>query len=315
MNEKTFSRIIAVLLFLAVIGGTWDAWWHGAMGRDTLFEPPHLLLYFSVLSAISFASYAWYVSRHRLWKRLAFVLLLIPVSAPFDELWHRIFGVEDLSSPLIVWSPPHLAIVLALAASIILLFPLLRKDSKDMQILFGSLSFAALLSILLFLVSPLQPEGSWHLLGFFGSGFIAFILVSIFLLSQRWIPHKAGAIFCSAFFLSLSSIGFNEKIAEGVIVNPHAHSPTFLIVFSILAVALIISLLSRNTLLSGALAGLSWSLLIYGLSWIFFEPAFVYSFTEGLIAVFSATFGGLLAGLLALFYLRATRDKKKGGKK
>lgn len=93
-SSITLVRLIISFLFVAVIAGTWDAWWHGAIGRDSLFEPPHLLLYASTISAVLMGMYGWYTTREKVWKRVVLFLLLIPISAPFDELWHRIFGLS-----------------------------------------------------------------------------------------------------------------------------------------------------------------------------------------------------------------------------
>jgi len=176
-QQSIIGRIIAVALFIAIIAGTWDAWWHGAIGRETLFEPPHLLLYSSVIVAIGLGIYGWIRSREKIWKRLAIILAIVPLSAPFDEIWHRIFGVEDLSSPFIVWSPPHVALILSTMIAIILLLPVLRKDTRDAQILFGSMLFAGIMSLLFFLFSPIGPLGPWHLLGFFGAGMMSIIII------------------------------------------------------------------------------------------------------------------------------------------
>src|SRR3989344_4196430 len=111
ISSIILARVIAIALFTAVLAGTWDAWWHGAVGRESFWSPPHLLLYSSVLVAVFVGLIGYYQSKENRWRTLALVLLLVPISAPLDELWHQIFGVEDLSSPLIVWSPPHLVMV------------------------------------------------------------------------------------------------------------------------------------------------------------------------------------------------------------
>jgi len=295
MKNTTLGRIIVTFLCIAVIAGTWDAWWHGAMGRDTFWEPPHILLYSSALVAISLGIYGWHKTKEKIWKRLAMALLLVPVSAPLDELWHSFFGVEDLSSPLIVWSPPHLAIVLAIVVSMFLMLPVLRKDTKEAQTLFGSAIFASILSLFMFILSPLQPEGPWHLLGFYGVGLIATVLVGMFILAHRWIPQLGGALFTAVFFLTLRALGMNERFAPGVSILPHAHSPSFLIVFSVLLLALSIELFYRHSrLFSSILAAFLWSALIYGFSWIFFEPAFVYTLNQGIKAVVASVIGAVI---------------------
>ncbi len=290
------GRIITITLFTAVLAGTWDALWHGAIGRDSFWEPPHLLLYSSVLIAVALGIYGYIQSKEKIWRTLAIVLLLVPLSAPFDELWHKIFGVEDLSSPLIVWSPPHLAIIFSLMASMILLLPILRRDTKDMQVLFGSMLFAALLNLILFLFSPLQPEGPWHLTGFLGTFFIVASIVGILLTAQRWIPQRGAAIITAVFFLSIAAIGFNEKIAEGVTILPHDHPPAFLTIFAILLAATVISVL--KTRWKGALAGFLWVGIIYSFSWMFFKSQFIYTLGEGIIGIISGVIGATTISIL-----------------
>ena len=52
-------RFIIGALVTAVAAGTWDIWWHAAIGRDTFFEPPHLLLYAAVIAAIIAGAIGW----------------------------------------------------------------------------------------------------------------------------------------------------------------------------------------------------------------------------------------------------------------
>ena len=292
------GRLIAAALFTAVLAGTWDAWWHGALGRESFWSPPHLLLYSSVIIAVVLGLYGYYQFKETRWRTLALVLLLVPLSGPFDEIWHRIFGVEDLSNPLIIWSPPHLAIVFSLIASMILLLSILREDSKEMQILFGSIIFASLHNLVLFVLSPLEPEGAWHLLGFAGAGIVSALMFGVILLAQRWIPSKGAAVFTSTFALMVSAIGFNEQIAEGVKILPHDHAPPFLLIFSMLAGAVTLDLLySKKEWIRGALAGLLWSGILYGFAWMFFKPEFVYTLNQGILAVTFSTLGGAIIGL------------------
>src|SRR3989338_2451118 len=86
-NRKivTLGRVLAILLFVAVLAGTWDAWWHGAIGRDSFWEPPHILLYSSILLAVILGIYGYLQTKEKRWRTLALVLVLIPVSGPFDR--------------------------------------------------------------------------------------------------------------------------------------------------------------------------------------------------------------------------------------
>lgn len=119
---------IALLKLLNFFGGAWDIQWHVAIGRDSLFIPPHILVLtaftgglFVVLLAMM---YETYLAQSGI--KLKHVVRVGAIRAPaaffgvyfgysaamlsgvFDELWHRAFGVDAT-----LWSPPHLAIMVS----------------------------------------------------------------------------------------------------------------------------------------------------------------------------------------------------------
>ena len=300
INKIIFGRLIAAFLFVAVMAGSWDAWWHVAIGRDSFWEPPHFLLYTSVILAISFGFYAWYHSREKVWRRLAMILALIPLSAPFDEMWHRWFGVERLDSIWILWSPPHVLLLLALAGSFYMLLSIINKD-KDIvaRRLFTSLLFAGILVSLLFLAAPFEPTGGFAILGFWGAGVDAVILIGILLLAKRWISGVGAATSVIAFFLVLTSIGYGEQFAPGVEHIPHDHPPLWLSIFAVMAPAVYLDLVKKKTFMHGAVAAFLWAGILYGFSSMFFEPQFMYTLADGAVAIVASLIGGLLAGLAA----------------
>ena len=298
MISSLLPRYIVAALFTTVAAGTWDAWWHGALGRESFWSPPHILLYTSVLLAITLGIYGWYRTRERLWRRLAIFLALVPASAPFDELWHRTFGIETPASPIIVWSPPHVILIAAVAGSLLLLLPVLRKDeNRDAQRLFGSLIFASTLILFMFLAAPLQPTGPYELIGFWGAGVLAAIFVGVLLAARTWIPGIGGAVTTALAYITILSISLGERIASGVNVPPHEHAPPWLLVFSIMIPALFIDLFPRlNGWMRGMIAGLMWSLILYGVAWMFFAPRFQYSLVDGMTGIIASAAGGLFAG-------------------
>lgn len=292
-------RLITAALFIAVIAGTWDVWWHGAMGRDSFWEPPHLLLYTSIFCAIFLGLYGWRTTKQPVWRRIGLVLLLILVAAPFDELWHRIFGIESALTPLIVWSPPHLVLVGSIIASFCMLLPALRKDPDPfVKNVFASLIFASILSLLMFVVSPLHPIGSYAVLGFWGAFFIAFPFLLTLLIARRWMNVFLGAFLVSIVFIALTAIDLGETTGSGTLVPPHDHPPAWVTVFSTLLAGLIIDMHKNKRWLIGLVAGLVWGTLVYGLSNVFFEPQFQYSLSSLLIAIGMSALGGLAAGII-----------------
>ena len=300
ISSKTLTGLITSLLFTAVIAGTWDAWWHGAVGRESLFEPPHLLLYATTIAAVLLGVYGWYTTKERVWKRVALFLLLIPVAAPFDELWHRVFGIEDLSSPLIVWSPPHLAIIFAIVASFMSLLPLMRRNEDVLaRRLFGSLAFAGILNLLLFVVAPLQPTGPWELMGFWGAGVMAAIIIGTLFFHERLFPGIGSSVSMVAFYLLVSSITFGEMLKPGVKIIPHDHPPSYVIVFALLGAALAVDITRQLPRAArGVLSTGVWAAVLYGLSTYYFKPDFQYSTIETIQAIVASSAAGALVGFL-----------------
>jgi len=114
-------RVIGVLTALALVGAfgnAWDLFWHIMIGRDSFWIPPHTMMYTAIaLSGLI----ALAVVLNDTWRRadrlsamlvfraplgffiLGLGVLQMLISAPFDDWWHRRYGV-DVS----VWSPPHL---------------------------------------------------------------------------------------------------------------------------------------------------------------------------------------------------------------
>lgn len=304
--QRTLIRLITVSLFSAVLAGTWDVWWHGVLGRETFWSPPHLLLYSSVIVAIVTGFYGWWKTRERSWKWLAIVLFLIPASAPFDELWHRMFGVEPVNSPLITWSPPHVILALALIGSFLFLFAHLKRD-EDMiaRHLLQSASLASVLSLFLFLATPLEPIGPYHLLGFAGAAIGSGLIALTFVLAQEWMQRFGSAISVAGIFMLLAAMDFSEKMGANVNIQPHAHPPGWLMIFSCLVPAALIDVLrSKSPILRGAIVGLLHAGIVYGFSSRFFEPQFQYGASEMWTAIIASAVTGTAVGIILSLFKR-----------
>lgn len=257
--------------------------------------------------------YGWQKHREAVWRRLALVLLIVPLSAPFDEVWHRTFGKELVSSPLIVWSPPHIAIIAGIAASFLFLLPVLAKD-KDItaQRFFGGLCLASAMSLIFFLTTPLEPTGPYHLLGFAGAGFLAAVIVGMLIVASRWIPGVHGATLVAIFFLLVQSVSISSKSLPELGVAPHDHPPRWLFLFATLIASAFVDTTIRRlpVWLVGTLAAGIWTVLIYYFSSPFFELPFRYSTTQMWSGILAGTTGGLLiGGLIGLYDVCSNRNK------
>ena len=119
---------VALLKLFNFIGGAWDIQWHVAIGRDSLWIPPHLMVFLAFVSGLAIVvvmiayetglSIAGQEMPHtarlgRLRAPGAYFGILFGYAAALlagviDELWHRAFGIDAT-----LWSPPHLLIMLA----------------------------------------------------------------------------------------------------------------------------------------------------------------------------------------------------------
>jgi hypothetical protein len=229
--------------------------------------------------------------------------LLVPLSAPFDEVWHRAFGVEDLRSPLVVWSPPHMVLVAGLIAVGTVALRLLRREPDPVgRFLFMGMAGGALLLLLLFLAAPLELLGPYHVLGPAGEAIPALFLAIVLLTMRTQIVGPGSATITMAFFLVLSAISTEPRVpALGVLVPPHEHPPTWLSIFAyVLPGAFADPLGSRGSAaVIGAGIGFLQSGLLYGTARIFLEPAFRYDAAVGVAAVAAGVAGGAIGGVLS----------------
>lgn len=304
----TITRLATLALLFTVFSGMWDIWWHGAVGRDSFWEPPHLLLYAGIVTSIAIGVYGWYIHRAATWRNFAVALLAILISAPVDEFWHRYFGTESPISPLIVWSPPHLILILAVAASIGMLTPLVKREEDPvLRWITVSALLGAMLSLLLFLLIPLQPLGLHRLLGFYGAGFVTFLTAFVLSTGQRIHVGPLNATMITVFVLLLSAMLIGESSSVLIVqgIPEHPHSPFWIQITALLTGAALLDFLAnRPALLKGALFGVVYGGLFYIVSNNFIEPQFQYSAISTAIAVLSSAMGGALGSLAAYVYER-----------
>jgi hypothetical protein len=117
--------LLAGLCFIT--GAVWDVAWHIDRGRETFWSPPHLAIYGGLLLGVAMPFVALWrddgagPTVRVLGRRLSPAALVGGVGAllaigagPFDEAWHRMFGLD-----VTIWSPPHLQLVAGATATVL----------------------------------------------------------------------------------------------------------------------------------------------------------------------------------------------------
>lgn len=295
-RDVILARIVLVSLCAGITALMWDAWWHVAVGRDTFWEPPHFMLYISVMVAVLLSIYGWYMRRGKTWRNLAIATALVPLSAPFDNAWHNFFGVENLSTIWIVWSPPHLVLFGTLIAGLFMALSVLRQDSESARLLLGSYAWGCILALSAIVAAPFYPFGPYHIWGFTGASVLAAILVGILLFASKY--NIFGATFAGMIFISLYFLHAASSVASWVVIPLFINPPPFTIFFSVIAPALLIDSKAVPWWTEGALAGLLYGILLFGFTSGFLPAIFQYTSSDALAAIVSCIVGGFFAGVL-----------------
>ncbi|MFY9299589.1 MAG: hypothetical protein WAO91_00160 [Candidatus Nitrosotenuis sp.] len=202
---------------LAVAAISFDAFWHVSIGRESIFIPPHLILY----SSLFFLLILLYSAKRSVPKITWFFIAAIIISGPADEWWHSNFGQEQITSIMIVWSPPHLFAEVSIVGLLGIVFR--RLVSQDAR-LSSTLQWAAISSIALFVLIPFDLLSPYQVLGEYGGIINIFAigtLVYFYLQLQKGI--RLWPLITTMFILSMPLY-----LQEGPITsfqNFHQHMP------------------------------------------------------------------------------------------
>jgi len=224
-GKESWQRICFPITSLAIIIAiNFDGFWHVSVGRDSLFIPPHLILY----SGLVFLFILLYKSKGTVPKITWLLAALVVIAGPFDDWWHTNFGVEELNSILIVWSPPHLIVELSLIGLFVIVLQKLVNLNAKFSI---TLQWAAISSLVLFTLIPLDLLGPYQVLGVFGV--LINILVFGFLV-YTYFELKRSYLFPLLAVMFLLSIPL--YLQEGPVTDfekVHEHLPltTLLVIF------------------------------------------------------------------------------------
>src|SRR5579884_2952752 len=115
MPRRTVWTLWIAGLALKLVSSAWDVSWHFRLLRESL-SPPHIinLVGFVLISVALLLS--WRARTPATQPALNVILVgmaVFLVAIPFDEAWHRIFGLD-----LTTWSPSHLMLFYGTAITI-----------------------------------------------------------------------------------------------------------------------------------------------------------------------------------------------------
>jgi hypothetical protein len=110
-RERLLPGLVVILAVTISWGGFhWDIAWHGDVGRETVFSPPHLLIMAGiVLGAAACSLSLWGFGSLSESPGLVLALVGFLMTGPvlaFDNFWHVIFGPD-----VTLWSPGHLFLI------------------------------------------------------------------------------------------------------------------------------------------------------------------------------------------------------------
>ena len=244
------------MLAAKVLGGwgvTWDIQWHILIGRDSFWIPPHLMTYSAVtivfalsLAALARETFLALDGRpvpgsvgilglvgspgiHLAWWGIVITVL----SAPLDDLWHRLFGLD-----LTLWSPPHLLGLLGSQVNSVGCFLLaLEAYSPVSRARFGALALGGAIFFgtfhLLLGTSVLWAYDQGGLAFFYypilGALLLPAALVPVARLStRRWAPALVVTLAAAMALVGggVAKVGFSTLEPEPAIAEVIAHDPS-----------------------------------------------------------------------------------------
>lgn len=131
--RQTMGWLVLAFWTASVLGQDWDANWHAIVGRDGFWTPPHWMFYSTVtiagvICAVVVLTETWLYYRGKAgvtsenstpilfffrgpvgFALAGFGMVVMLISAPFDDYYHRIYGID-----VQIWTPFHVMLVLGI---------------------------------------------------------------------------------------------------------------------------------------------------------------------------------------------------------
>ncbi len=283
-----------------VIGLQWDISWHESIGRDSLWSPPHIVIYLGGIlggaasglivlkttfgknkklkdGSVSFWGFkgpigAW-VS---IWGAIAML-----TSAPFDDWWHNAYGLD-----VEIISPPHTLLALGFFSIIIgtMLIILSRQNTADdgnNQFYSKLYTYSGSIILLMMMIFTMEKSFSnkMHSLEFYKIVAMGFpiLLVAIHRSSRFPWPATTAAAICTLHRILVIWIfpQFDAEPMLGPIYRPvdYMVAPPFPVLIILPAIGLdwIMMKWKQNDWFLSAIIGFSFILILLPFQWYFAE--------------------------------------------
>lgn len=256
MNRPKFVYGFCIFLTLyhltARLGLATDLQWHLDVGRDSMWTPPHIMIFagFPICALLSLYYVLVTTRDHKTGMELSGVRILgfvapgsvwmivlgtfsLGVGGLYDDYWHAQFGIDTT-----VITPPHMLTLfggmLAEFASVLLVRDLINHDTENRfkgknimaAVLLWTLLFHGSFSFLNFIdpraatVSVLGFKTMLHL--FFGP----FVVMAILLIGKQWFDARVIYLLAGFTFLIQTAMFVVIPLAVEALMGPsHAYRP------------------------------------------------------------------------------------------
>lgn len=316
--------LLGIFYFFIGAGFEFDGWWHTAIGRDTFWIPPHILL---IVSMLLFTATSFVMVKKRLIANRKCLFFFTSsflfqgafyFSLLFDDAAHRLFGKENISTPLVTFAPPHLFLSIALFTIAFLIYQSIHilpiPPEKEPERQFAKiLILGSVIALILFQYQAFLPLGIYRMFGFWGQ--LPLMILVGAALSRIFYDTYSHAL--TGFFLAFIIITLEAIRMSGGGVSPDIQFPfvafripSSFFYFSLLAAGLVLdgfrmvsrhSRVSEKTLtIAGVVFGFTQGSLYYVLAkwWVDLKHIEVISWLDVSAVILFGTIGSMIGFLL-----------------